>query len=665
MEQQIAFSRKISGIALAVLWLLVLLGLQTSTSASAQSRDRIVQLQTDPGYYQSATEYLDYLIDSSRRLKVSDLIEDPSNLKPVTTAFPDFGLTEARVWLRLAVHNPHKTAGTWRLDLKRQYSEEVKVYAVRAGQAPRLLVSHGQSEPYSKRRIPNRYLEVDFSIAGGETVQFLITHRSTSTTYLPVAVAKPDGVYTVHANEARIDWLLNGALFAMILFALLLTPITGWRLSISFSLYVTAGLFYIANADGYTFQLLWPNNPGLNDPMNLAAMLLMPATGLLFARQLFIFRESSPAFDKLLLVVISVFLVAAVLAFALVRYDWFMVPAYSMIPLAKIVQVAAGIIALRGKKVGAIPYFIGAMLIVSSISYATVAHLMPGHFDLDNTLDFGHFILFLDCLAFAVAMMLRLVAIQKERDLAMQSELRLSKEKVALGEDLIKTQRDYHDARVLSEQRLNQLSSVSHDIRQPLVSLRTALGRFRGQNEQVTEQMHAAFDYLENLAIDQMGDSQPDDNEEHGGRSHIERFPVNVVLDNVFEIFRDEARANKLDFRYRPAKTEIETDPVALMRAVSNLVSNAVKHTQKGSILLAARARGNKLRIEVWDTGPGMDQDQIGQMMARHQKGDDSDGAGLGLSIVQEICASLDLQFEFRSSKGKGSAAFIHVPVRK
>ena len=634
MEQQIAFSRKISGIALAILWILASLVLQSSTSATAQPRERIVQLQTNAGYYQSATEYLDYLVDSERRLKVADLIEAPSKLQPVTRAFPDFGLTKGRVWLRLAVHNPHNSAGSWRLDLKRQYSEEVKVYAIQSGQAPRLLMSHGQNHTYSERNIPNRYLEVDFSIAGGETVLFFITHRSTSTTYLPIAVAKPDGVYTVHAKEARIDWLLNGALVAMILFALLLTPITGWRLSTSFSLYVTAGLFYIANADGYTFQLLWPNNPGLNDPMNLAAMLLMPATGLLFARQLLVFRESSPAFDKLLLAVIFVFLVAAVLAFPFVRYDWFMVPAYSMIPLAKIVQVAAGIVALRGKKVGAIPYFIGAMLIVSSIAYATIAHLMPGHFDLDNTLDFGHFILFLDCLAFAVAMVLRLVAIQKERNLAIQSELRLSKEKVALGEDLIRMQRDYHDARALSEQRLNQLSSVSHDIRQPLVSLRTALGRIRGQNEEVTEQMQAAFDYLENLAIDQMSNSHIDDNKEKSSRSHIERFPVNIVLDNVFEIFRDEARAKKLDFRYRPLKTIIETDPVALMRAVSNLVSNAVKHTPEGSILLAARIRNKKLRIEVCDTGPGMDQDQIGQMMVKHQKGDDSAGAGLGLFII-------------------------------
>jgi len=633
-------------------------------SAAVQARPVAIQLQEQPGYYQRVINHLEYFIDESRELDVKEVQKKPARFRPVTSSYADFGLTEGRVWMRFSVENSNKDRGTWRLDLKRQYFKELELYIVRKGQPPQPVLRHNEKTPFSERQIPNRFLEYDFEMQPGETVEFLAGYISTSTTYLPIAAAKPDGVFQVHIQEERIDWLLNGALVAMILFALLLTPITGWKLSTSFSLYVLAGLFYVANADGYNFQFLWPNQAWLNDPMNLTAMLMMPATGLLFARQLFDFKSLKPAFDKLLIAVIVLFFILAIFAIPLIEYQWYMVPAYSMIPMAKLVQVSAGIVALRGNRVGAVPYLIGALLIVSSIAYATTAHLLPGRFDLDSTLDFGHFILFADCLAFAIAMMLRMLALRKDRDLALQAELRASEEKLALSETLVKTQKEYHDARDLSEKRRDQLSSVSHDIRQPLVSLRNALGRIRGRNEQVTEQMNAAFDYLETLAVGQLAEDGLGDNQ-HSTTQASELFPVQVVLDNVHEIFADEAQSKDIEFRYRPITARVRTDPVALMRAVSNLVSNAVKHTDNGALLLAARLRGDYVRIEIWDTGAGLDEQEIKQQMTKHNKGEASSGTGLGFTIVKEICETHGLKFAFHSRKGSGSVAFIHVPVSK
>lgn len=632
--------------------------------AAVQAKPATIQLQEEPDYYQRVINHLEYFIDQDIELDVADIQNNPTRFTPVTSKYADFGLTNGRIWMRFSVQNSNDKRGTWRLDLKRQYFKELDLFLVRNGQPAKLVLRHNENTAFSERIIPSRFLEFDFEMQPGETVQFLASYRSTSTTYLPIAVAKPDGVFLVHSREERIDWVLNGALIAMVIFALLLTPVTGWKLSISFSLYVSAGLFYIANADGYNFQYLWPNHPWLNDPMNLTAMLLMPATGLLFARQLFDFKTLKPAFDKLLLAIIILFFILAVLAIPLTGFQWYMVPAYSMIPMAKLVQVSAGVIALKGKRVGAIPYLVGAMLIVSSIAYATTAHLLPGRIDLDSTLDFGHFILFSDCLAFAIAMMLRMLALRKDRDLALQAELRVSEEKLALSETLVKTQQEYHDARDLSEKRRNQLSSVSHDIRQPLVSLRNALGRIRGKNEQVTEQMNAAFDYLETLAVGQLAADELEDNELLTPQAS-EMFPVRVVLDNVREIFADEAKSKDVEFRYRPIGANVRTDPVALMRAVSNLVSNAVKHTDDGALLLGARLRRDHVRIEIWDTGAGLNEQEIKQRMTKHNKGEGSFGTGLGFTIVKEICETHGLTFAFHSRKGAGSVAFIHVPVSK
>ncbi|MEP3889218.1 MAG: sensor histidine kinase [Hellea sp.] len=618
-------------------------------------------LKKDSGFYVPLTPYLEGYVDDTRELGIEDVRNNPDDFMLVTTRYPDFGLTEGRVWMKASVLNSMDVSGTWRLDINRQYYSEIDIYLSSSDESPRRLIYYTNTNNFSDRQVPDRLLGVDFDISGNSKVDIYIGFRSDSTSYMPVGIGTPEAVMSRHSQEHTINWILNGALLAIIAFSLMMIPVIGWRLSLSFSLYILVGFIYVFHADGYTFQHIWPHQPmKINDPLNLSFMVSMPVFGLIFSRMMFNFKKHSPRFDLYLIGFIAMAACIALLSFPIYQSQSIKVFAYYTTPIGSITQVVAGSIAIRRKLLGAIPYTIGAVIVLSSFVYATAAHLSPGNYNLDSTLDYGHMALIAECLAFAAAIVIRLSGLRRERDRALQAELLLAQDKLKLSSDLQASQANYINARKMSDIRRNQLSSVSHDLQQPLASLRQALGRIGGPDEDAKQQMYTAFDYLESLARDQITAGKI------GTTAHLdgslERFPVRTLLDNIYEMFKDEAASKGLNFRYRPMDATVTSDPIGLMRAINNLVSNAIKHTEEGGVLLAARRRHGRVRIEVWDTGAGMTQSDLDRYTLRHEKSENSQGAGLGLAIVTEISEALDLDFEMHSKPRKGSSAFLYVP---
>ena len=619
-------------------------------------------LPSDTNFYVPLTQHLEVYIDIVGQEDVADIVASPARFKPVKTKYPDFGLTEGTIWLRAQIIN--QTAGNrkWLIDINRQYYSEITIYKVGRDNTPQQLLRQTNDSRFVDRPIADRMLVTELALKAGESTDVYIGFRSDSTSYMPIGVGTTEGVASHRGAEHTLNWILNGALLAIIFFALMMTPVIGWRLSTSFALYMLSGFLFVFHADGYTFQYFWPQQPmRINDPLNLTFMTLMPVFGLVFSRILFNFKFHAPRFDKMLLAFIVFASVAACLSFPIYQIQTLKVIAYLLPPLGSLLQVCAGAIAIRRKFLGGVPYMIGAFIVMSSLAYAFIAHVVPGHFSLDATLDYGHVTLIAECFAFAAAIVIRLSGLRNERDSALRAELSATQDRLQLSAELQKSQVEYFKARKLSDSRKNQLSSVSHDLRQPLMSLRTALGNMNSPDEDAAQQMYAAFDYLETLAQDQLtGDKVSASAQKQLGE--LETFSVKTVLDNVYEMFKDEAEAKGLEFRYRPLDAAITSDPVKLMRIVNNLVSNAIKHTEHGSVLLAARRRGQRVRIEVWDTGAGMSEDEILRLSERGVRGETSDGSGLGIAIVKDISRDMGLDFKLRSRKGKGTLASLTLP---
>jgi signal transduction histidine kinase/CheY-like chemotaxis protein len=214
------------------------------------------------------------------------------------------------------------------------------------------------------------------------------------------------------------------------------------------------------------------------------------------------------------------------------------------------------------------------------------------------------------------------------------------------------------------------LAAASHDLRQPLhalglwiAQLRSPLGE--GERRRLIERIAAAVDEMNDLFNVLLDVSKLD-----AGMlaADLGDFPVLDLLAKIERTFAQTARDKGLSLRVRPARAWVRSDKHLLERIMLNLVSNAIRYTSRGGVLVACRRRGERLRIEVWDTGPGIPDneqqyifDEFYQIPDPHR--DQRGGLGLGLAIVDRFRRLLDHPIAVRSRLGRGSCFSIEVPL--
>lgn len=216
------------------------------------------------------------------------------------------------------------------------------------------------------------------------------------------------------------------------------------------------------------------------------------------------------------------------------------------------------------------------------------------------------------------------------------------------------------------------LAAASHDLRQPLQAL-ALLKDFLAPNvsgERAAELM-ARFDKTLG-ALSGMLDVLLNISQIEAGavRPELTRFPVADVLETLHGEFVALAEARDLSLRIMPCAAWVESDPRLLEQMMRNLLGNAVKYTRTGRILIGCRRRGNDLRIEVWDTGIGIEDVQLERIFEEFHQVDNPAresglGLGLGLSIVRRLGRLLHHAVDVRSIPGRGSMFAITVPRRK
>ncbi len=215
------------------------------------------------------------------------------------------------------------------------------------------------------------------------------------------------------------------------------------------------------------------------------------------------------------------------------------------------------------------------------------------------------------------------------------------------------------------------LAAASHDLRQPLQALRLlnaalqeylltddmALNIVR-DSERALEVMDRLLGSLLDISKIDSGVIVPD----------LRDFTINDIFHDLKGDFMRLAREKNLEFRVVPSARIVHTDRVMIDAILRNLLSNAVRYTASGKILLGCRLAGAAMRMEVWDTGVGIHADQIDNIFdAFYQIGtpdrDNRQGLGLGLSIVQGYARLLRCPLQVRSRPGAGSVFSIEVPL--
>jgi signal transduction histidine kinase/CheY-like chemotaxis protein len=214
------------------------------------------------------------------------------------------------------------------------------------------------------------------------------------------------------------------------------------------------------------------------------------------------------------------------------------------------------------------------------------------------------------------------------------------------------------------------LAMASHDLRQPLHALGLFVAQLRtplksGERTKTIERIDAT-----RKEMDEMFNSLLDISRLDAGilTPKITEFPIAPLLQKIETRFDQATREKGLRLRVRRSDAWVRSDAMLLERILLNLVSNAVRYTLRGGIIVGCRRRGEMLRFEVWDSGPGIPEDQkqniFGEFFQlpapeRNRYG----GLGLGLAIVDGLRLLLNHQIDLASTMGRGSRFAILVPT--
>ncbi|RWX80901.1 response regulator [Neorhizobium lilium] len=223
-------------------------------------------------------------------------------------------------------------------------------------------------------------------------------------------------------------------------------------------------------------------------------------------------------------------------------------------------------------------------------------------------------------------------------------------------------------AELASQAKSHFLAAASHDLRQPLQTLKLLQDLL--EKSVADQQSHTLVKRMEETLNSMSGilNNVLDINQIEDGmvRPRPEMFLLADLLAPLLSEFAFQASAKKLELCLVSSSLAVETDPRLLEQILRNLLSNALKYTPSGKILVGCRRRGATVRLEIWDTGIGIPQDQIENVFNEFHRLDALGGnrersLGLGLSIVKRLSDLLELNVSVRSQPGKGSAFSVEI----
>ena len=211
------------------------------------------------------------------------------------------------------------------------------------------------------------------------------------------------------------------------------------------------------------------------------------------------------------------------------------------------------------------------------------------------------------------------------------------------------------------------LAAASHDLRQPLQALKLLQAtlvphRLSGEARKLVAGIGRSLETMTSILS-----SLLDVNKLESGNLHpsVSEFSVSDIFESLAGDFVGPVQEAGLGLCIVRSGLIIRSDRSMLAEMIRNLLSNAVRYTDRGRILLGCRRAGDNVRIEVWDSGVGITEDQLPHIFREYYQGTDGaerGGFGLGLAIVKRLGEVLNHRVEVSSVPGKGTGVFIEVP---
>ncbi|MGH1367995.1 MAG: PAS-domain containing protein [Maritimibacter sp.] len=213
------------------------------------------------------------------------------------------------------------------------------------------------------------------------------------------------------------------------------------------------------------------------------------------------------------------------------------------------------------------------------------------------------------------------------------------------------------------------VAAASHDLLQPLSAAKLYLSSvgddaLEPQTREVLDKAGNALASVENILEALLDISKLDSGK---AEIHTTEVPLGVLFGQLHDELEPIARQKGLELRILPTQAVVRSDATYLRRILQNLIANAVRYTDTGKVVVGLRWRDKGVRVEVWDTGPGIPEDEqeavFGEFKRLHDPASAAEGMGLGLAIVERACGLLNHPLELQSVVGRGTVFRISLPL--
>ena len=540
------------------------------------------------------------------------------------------------------------SAGERWLDLGIPDAYRVQVSLVQNGQVNTVL-DLDQHSNFSDRPVQDRSLIASLVLLDGPASVYVFYQSHSRTPMFARLLTMRELIISNSLSN-----LFSGLIFGIMLASVPILSLgfrarhqRGFRL---YSAMAVSNILFIAQVEGYLFAFLWPQAPAWNMRAPAVLGLLTALAHIVFVVNFLHMKKLMPRLYRLhqfmfaaalltmflhLLFVLDTLVVALTLSYTLIA-------CYNAVQGMRHRIGASGYYLLGVISLAAFPL----MLLIFSISGINPFPALP-------LLAYPKFAYLGETLLFGAA-----VVSQLRQFNAKQSELRVRR--LEETEQLLRAEQEKLQALNLAQEQQLKLASASHDMVQPLASLRFALTALEQQRAPLplTEHIDHTLSYVQAMLNDLIEQAQI--------KQHV---PEHIDLDNMlFELertFLPVAREKGLRLSVRRSKLRLPGSSLLLYRILSNLLANALRYTDKGRVLLGIRRRANGIDIQLFDTGPGIPRSIEHQMLQAFRQEKVGEGFGLGLFIVKNLCQQCNYQLHIRSEPGRGSCFAIHIPHDK
>jgi len=654
-----------------VLWCIVLFG-ALAQLAFSQSFDpnpsgnlQLYGAQSDETF----SQYMEYYLDPVGNLTIADILnENQDSFAPLITPTPHFGFTKDTIWLRVNIENKTSDIDSWFLHVHENFLPTYHVYLERSVGGLDVLETHSTSTRFSERSVDFPELATALTIAPGEKVILYIAYSSGGSSNISLTLETDDSFSKSALRKTSKNFISYGMLGIVIATTFISLLILRRRVFLSYFLYTIVILLFLMHSDGVTFQYLWPNAPKLNNYFSIIIGLAFSIVPYDFAREFLRTRLFHPRWDKFMafmIIATPVIMIPIALIDPQQAKRILMLLTLLSISLGTFVGILAAFTRFKEVRFYVLAWFFGAGSgIVMNLRHFTNSAIGQ-HVELDSI----RLAIIVDAIMMGLGVADRYNQQASERRKADAKSLEQAQLNLELGNRLHVLEEQYRLASELVQSRDVELKKTVHDLRQPLHALRLNVENMR-LNAGFTDRkdLDSTFTYLENLIANHLQNSvtqtgSPKTENDSGDTA----LTLSKILRSIYDMFEPDAAAKGLDFRYIDTQYNCDVEPIILMRIITNIVSNAIKHSSSGKVIMEVRNLTDALSIEVHDTGPGLTKEVFAQAKAKSLKlqnstKDQMEGHGLGLIIAHELAQKHGLVLSLMPRRQKGTSIALKIP---